>query len=234
MSRTVLIVSLPLLALAAPALAAEQTFMVTGFEGIAAAGPHKVIVTTGKAPSVRAVGARQDLDRLKIEVKDQTLRIGQMKSGSWLSWSGDGEPVTLYVTTRQLRSAKLAGSGDVAIDRMDGRSVKLNISGAGDLNVGVVKADELDIAIAGSGDIAMTGTCDKASISIAGSGNVEATGLKCKSLTGKVAGSGNMIAEVSATADLRVMGSGDITINGTARCTTKTMGSGSVRCGDRS
>lgn len=228
------LVALPLLAaplLAGPAQAAEQRFMVTGFEAIASAGPHKVIVTTGKSPSARAVGARDDVERLQIEVDNNTLRIDRKRDGDWLSWK-DSKPVTIYVTATQLHSAKLAGSGDMAIDRMKGDAVKLNLAGSGDLNVGIIKADALDVSVTGSGDLAMTGTCNTAGISIAGSGNVEAAGLTCQSLTGKIAGSGNIKADVAKTADLKVMGSGDITITGKAKCDVKTVGSGHVSCGN--
>ena len=217
-------------AIAAPAHAAEKSFMVTDFSGVSSAGAHKIVVTTGKSPSVRAVGDREDIDRLKIEVNDGTLRIGHKGSGGWLNWR-KAEPATIYVTTHKLSTAKLAGAGDMVVDRMSGDAVKLSLAGAGDLSVGVVKSESLDVSVAGSGDIAMTGTCDAATVSIAGSGNVEAVGLKCQTISAKVAGSGNIKADVAKTATLRIAGSGDIEIHGNAKCDVRTTGSGRVRCG---
>jgi hypothetical protein len=228
--KRALLVALPLFALAAPALAAEQKFTVTGFEGISVSVPHKVIVTTGKAPSVRAVGDQKSIDRLEVEVTSGTLRIREKKSDTWFSWK-DGEVLTIYVTTHTLDSARLAGSGDVAVDRMKGQDVKLSLAGSGDLNVGVVTADRMDVSLAGSGDMAMTGTCGAATISIAGSGNIDAPGLKCQSLTGKIAGSGDITADVAKHAKLSIAGSGDIKILGKPQCEVRTLGSGKVSCG---
>jgi len=228
--KRVLLAALPLFALATPAFAAEQKFMVTEFEGISVSVPHKVIVATGKAPGVRASGDRKSLDRLEVEVTSGTLRIREKKSDTWFSWK-DGEMLTIYVTTHTLSSARLDGSGDIAVDRMKGQEVKLSLAGSGDLNVGVVTADNLDVSLAGSGDMAMTGTCGAASFSIAGSGDIEAPGLKCQSLTGKIAGSGDIVTEVVKAAKLSIAGSGDIRILGKPQCEVKTLGSGKVSCG---
>ena len=230
MKRALLAAAPMLLALAAPALAAEQSFMITGFDALSVSVPHKVIVTTGKAQSVRAVGDRAVIDRLEIDVSDQTLRIREKKTDSWFSWK-DHDPLTIYVTTHALKGVRLAGSGDVAVDRMKGQDVKLSLAGSGDLNVGVVTADRMDVSLAGSGDMAMTGTCGNATVSIAGSGNVEAPGLKCQSLTGKIAGSGNITTDVVKAAKLSIAGSGDIKITGNPQCEVKTVGSGRVSCG---
>jgi uncharacterized protein YaiE (UPF0345 family) len=230
MKRAILAVA-PLLALSSPALAAEQKFTVTGFESISVSVPHKVIVATGKAPGVRAVGDQKSIDRLEVDVASGTLRIREKKSDTWFSWK-DGEVLTIYVTTHTLNNARLAGSGDVAVDRMKGQDVKLSLAGSGDLNVGVVTADRIDVSLAGSGDMAMTGTCGAATISIAGSGNIDAPGLKCQSLTGKIAGSGDITTEVVKHAKLSIAGSGDIKILGKPQCEVKTLGSGKVSCGD--
>ncbi len=228
--KRALIATLPLLALAAAASAAEQRFTVTGFEGISVSVPHKVIVATGKAPSVRAVGDQKSIDRLDIDVSSGTLRIREKKSDTWFSWK-EGEMLTIYVNTHTLKDARLAGSGDIAVDRMKGQDVKLSLAGSGDLNVGVITADRMDISLAGSGDMSMTGTCGAATISIAGSGDVEAPGLKCQSLTGKIAGSGDITAEVVKNAKLNIAGSGDIKILGKPQCDVRTLGSGKVSCG---
>jgi hypothetical protein len=218
------------LAAALPASAAEQHFMVTDFDAIAASGQHAIVVTTGKPPSVRAVGDRKDIDRLDIDVSGRTLRIDTKRSGDWLSWKHRG-PVTIYVTTHAVRSARLAGSGDMAIDRMKGEDVKLGVAGSGDMNVGVIDARVVDVSVAGSGDLAMTGKCENASVSVAGSGNINAPGLKCQTLNGKVAGSGNIVIEASKTATVKVAGSGNVSVRGSAKCEVKTMGSGRVECG---
>ena len=105
--KRALLVALPVLALATPTFAAEQKYTVTGFEGISVSVPHKVIVATGKAPSVRAVGDQKSIDRLEVEIASGTLRIREKKTDTWFSWK-DGEVLTIYVTTHTLGNARLA------------------------------------------------------------------------------------------------------------------------------
>jgi len=45
-----------------------------------------------------------------------------------------------------------------------------------------------------------------------------------------IAGSGDVTAQSSGTAELRIMGSGDVTVTGGAKCTVSKMGSGSAHC----
>ncbi len=221
-----------LLALSSPALAAEKTFMTTGFTAINVAGMHRVVVTTSTAPLVRAVGEQSMIDRLKIEVNGQTLKISESKDSGW-SWSGNvSEPVTIYVTTHSLEHARLTGSGDFEVDYMHGDRVSLSLSGSGDMNVAKLHAANLDISLTGSGDIKAAGECNEAQISLTGSGDVDAAALTCKVLDAKISGSGNVVADVSRAARLNTVGSGNMTITGSSTCEVKASGRGRIRCGE--
>ena len=213
----------------AVAQAAERNFMVTGFNEIEVAGPFDVTVNVGRGQSVRAQGAERDLERLRIQVVGNELRIGSRERG-WTDWS-KSEPVRIQVTVPSLRAVSLAGSGDVRVDRVKADSFKASLSGSGDLSVGMLAAGDVKLSLAGSGDITAAGSCSSADVSIAGSGDVRIPSLKCQTLSGSIAGSGGIDANVSRTAKLSIMGSGDVTVAGGAKCDVSKMGSGSVRCG---
>lgn len=214
---------------ATQAHAAERNFTVTGFDQIEVAGPFDVVVNVGKGPSVRAVGEAKDLDRLKVEVEGRELGIGT-KERRWNDWSGT-QPIKIFVTVPSLKSASLAGSGDVQIDRVRGEDFAGSIAGSGNLTIAALNATTAKFSIAGSGDLVASGSCRSASVSIAGSGDVNIGGMRCQSLTAKVAGSGSINANATQTAKVSIMGSGDVTVSGGAKCDVSKMGSGSVRCG---
>lgn len=210
------------------AWAAERKFTVTSFNEIEIAGPYNVVVNVGKGQSVRAVGEADDLDRLKVEVSGNELRIGS-KDRSWTDWSRS-KPINILVTVPALKAVALAGSGDMQVDRVKSDAFVASIAGSGDLTIASLTANNARFSIAGSGDLTASGSCRTAEVSIAGSGDVEISGLRCQSLAARVAGSGDITANATETAKLSVMGSGAITVSGGAKCDVSKMGSGSARC----
>jgi hypothetical protein len=214
---------------ASPVSAAERNFAVGGFDEIEVAGPFDVVINVGKARSVRAAGDADDLDRLKVEVRGNELHIGS-KERRWTDWSRS-QPIKIWVTVPTLKSASVAGSGDMQIDRVKGDSFNASIAGSGDLTIAALSATNAKFSVAGSGDLTASGSCRAADVSIAGSGDVNIGGLRCQSLKASIAGSGGINANATQAAKLSIMGSGDITVSGGAKCDVSKMGSGSVRCG---
>ena len=217
-------------ALAATAAQAEtRSFPATGFDRIGSSGPWDVSIATGKAASVRAEGATEDLDHMRIEVKDGRLEIGSKRGWSWKSWKRTGK-VRVWVTMPSLRAVGLAGSGDVRVDRANAKAFKGSIAGSGNLSIGSLTTDSADFSIAGSGDISAAGKCSSADVSIAGSGSVAISGLLCQTLSASIAGSGDILAHATKTASISTVGSGDVTVTGGAKCSVKKAGSGGAHC----
>ena len=210
---------------------ASRDFQVGSFEKVALRGSHDVIVTVGGAPSVRAEGDADAIDRLEISVEDGELRIGTERHSGW-SFGGkrDRHKVVIHVTVPALAGASLAGSGDIRIDKVEGDRFAGSIAGSGDLDIAAVRVGRADFSIAGSGGITAKGAADSSNISIAGSGSIDAGGLVAKTAKVSVAGSGDVRANATETADVSVMGSGDVTMSGSARCKVSKMGSGNVSC----
>jgi hypothetical protein len=232
----------PLLALGACGMSAHEKsgasghngrrdFQVGGFDRVELAGSQNVIVTVGGAPSAYAEGDTGLLERLEVRVEDGVLKIGQ-KRGNWsFGWSRDHGPVTVHVTAPSLRGAKVAGSGDMKVDKVQGDDFTAAIAGSGELEVASLTAKTTNFDVAGSGGVTATGTADSTDISIAGSGDVRTAGLQVKRAKVSIAGSGNVEAKAMETADISIMGSGDVVITGTAKCSITKMGSGDARCG---
>lgn len=205
----------------------ERSYAATGFTAVELAGPDDVDVSVGGNYAVSASGDAKTLDRLKIERRGDTLYVGR-RNGIDLGDEGD---VKIHVTLPALRVAKLAGSGDLAIDRASGTAFDGSIAGSGDLTVGELKVAAASFSIAGSGNVVAAGDVQRLAVKIAGSGDVKAERLRASAADISIAGSGAVKARVNGPANVKLLGSGDVDLGPDARCTTKTAGSGSVRCG---
>jgi Putative auto-transporter adhesin, head GIN domain len=212
--------------------AVERAFPVGSFTGIAVAGPYEVGVHTGAAPSVRARGSEDALDRLQVEVEDGKLKISSERHFSLFGWGfwRTHDKVRLNVTVPSLDHAAVAGSGGISIDRVTGAKFEGKVAGSGDLTVAAVDAADIELSIAGSGDVSATGKAKSARYKIAGSGDIRAADLTVEHVEVSIAGSGSVVGKATATAAVKVAGAGDVTITGGAKCTVSKAGVGNVNC----
>lgn len=212
--------------------ATDRSFPVGAFTGIAVAGPYEVTVHTGAAPSVRARGSEDALDRLKVEVEDGRLKITSERHFSLFGWGfwRSHDKVSLNVTVPLLDRAAIAGAGGISIDRVTGARFEGKIAGSGDLNLAAVDAGEIELAIAGSGDVRAAGKAKNVRYKIAGAGDIHAADLTAENAEVSIAGSGSVAGRATATAAIKIAGSGDVTITGGAKCTVSKAGVGNVNC----
>jgi hypothetical protein len=210
----------------------SRNYNVGNFQQIEVDGPYDVDVRTGSNPGVSARGGEKLLERTTVEVEGDKLVIRPEHNHSFFNfgWGSRGK-ATFTVTVPQLSGAKIAGSGDISIDKVTGANFDGAVAGSGGLDVGTLDVQQLKLSIAGSGSLkAGTGKAQSAKYDIAGSGDIEAAAIQTQSLFASIAGSGGIKAHASGTADVSIMGSGDIEVAGGAKCTVNKAGSGSARC----
>ena len=198
------------------------------FTVLSSMGPDNVIFQQGKSFSVRAEGDPDVIERLRYKLSDGNLKIGRIRERG-LGW--DSGTATVFVSAPSLEAAKLAGSGNIDVDKMNADSAKVSIAGSGNVKVQKLKTESLKGSIAGSGNLNIAGKVEQTSISIAGSGNVKGKKLKADTISVKIAGSGDVVLSSDGTVDAKIAGSGNVRVHGNAKCTSKTPGSGSVTCG---
>jgi hypothetical protein len=228
------ILPLALLALAAvPASAAERNYSITDFDRVQVDGPYRVTLTAGRSSSARAEGSTEALDHVAIDVQGGTLRIRRNRS-AWGGYPAEGVgPVTVALTTRDLRNAAVVGSGSLDIDRAKGVRVDLTVSGSGRLTVADVDADTLVVGLLGGGRIALAGRARQLRAVVQGSGDLDARGLVAEDAQIGSETAGNVAVTAAKTAKVTATGPGDVDILGSPTCTVQAKGSGQVRCGGR-
>lgn len=227
---------LALLALAlsaVPAAAAERRYSVTDFDRIVVEGPYIVRLTVGTSTTAVASGSQAALDRASVDVQGQTLRIRRNRS-SWAGGSGAQEgPLTIELTTRNLRSARLVGPASVDIDRAAGLRVTMIVEGSGRLRAANVEADNLEIGLAGSGRIELAGTAETITADIQGSGDVDASRLRGETATITTGTTGEVAFHTVRAATVNAFGLGNVTVAGGGDCTVRGPSADLVRCSSR-
>src|SRR5206468_9037998 len=104
-----------------------ETRQVGDFRAVEVEGPADVAVTVGSAPSLTVTADDNLLEHVVTEVREGTLFVG-MKPGSYSPRVG----LKVVATATALDSAKVSGSGDLALSGLSGERFRIQISGSGD------------------------------------------------------------------------------------------------------
>jgi len=216
---------------AVPASAADRNYSVTDFDRIIVEGPYVVRVAVGRSTSARASGTREALERLLIDVTGQTLRIRRDRTGDRSGSSVQAGPVTIDLTARTLRSARLIGPGSLDVARAEGLRVELAVQGSGRLRATSVVADSLSIGLLGSGRIEVAGTAEAVRATVDGTGDLEGSGLRTEAANIVSNTLGTVAFAVSREANVNAMGLGNVIITGRPSCNVSGPGAGQVACG---
>jgi hypothetical protein len=146
-----------------------------------------------------------------------------------------GSRPVVIVTSPELNSLDVTGSGSAEADTLSGGFVRLRVTGSGDLFAGFVLADDLeisvtgsgdaevdealsqeaDLTVTGSGDIVVAGSSENGVMRITGSGNIEAPDFILLSATETITASGNIHTHVVNSLTAVISGSGNIYLRGT-------------------
>jgi hypothetical protein len=219
------------LAAAAPAGAAERRYPVTDFDRIRVEGPYDVRVVTSGPSAATATSDPAGLEHVSIDVEGRTLRIRPNRNAWGSSRNATPGPLRVDVTTRDLRSATIIGSGSLSIDRASGLRVDLSLSGSGSLTVAAADADRLDIGLLGAGTIALAGKAKQLRASVQGSGGLDAAALQAADVELTLDTSGSVAVGAVRTAKVRAIGTGDTQIVGKPTCTVTGPAAVYVKCG---
>jgi hypothetical protein len=226
-----IMLALALLGLASPAQAAERRFTVSGFDRVQVDGPFVVTLAVGKPPSAVATGSPAALDRVSVAVEGRTLRIRPNRA-AWGAAPKAGEGgVAIAISTHELASAVVNGSGALAIDKAKAMRFDLGLSGSGRVTLGQVDVDRLNVQLLGAGGVSIAGKAKQLRATITGQGSLQAPGLVAEDAELSADTSGAISLGVRRSAKIAASGAGDVTIAGTPACTVTGAGAGRVACG---
>ncbi|GEQ97294.1 hypothetical protein JCM17844_09310 [Iodidimonas gelatinilytica] len=191
-------------ALAAPV---TQTRDVPSFTKIAINGSIDADITVGPKRSVAITADAEDQDRIKTEVRGDTLVI-RMKGR--FQHSGDMQAT-------------------IQVPKLEG----IDINGSSDAVIAGIDSEDFEININGSGDVSAQGRCDEAEYEINGSGDISAFDLVCNDIDVEINGSGDTDVYAEKSIQISISGSGDVTAKGSPKVKhMRSSGSGSFQMKD--
>lgn len=210
------------------ASAQGDTRQVSGFSSIASGGPFDVHIKINGTESLRISGSAEAISKIETKVENGTLQIRW--KDHW-NWHGDQHygHIDIYVTAKSLSDVANAGSGNMTVDgTVKGNEVDVTLSGSGSISA-TVKASDLHTSLSGSGSIHLDGSADKAEINISGSGSFNSKELRTNSARVQVSGSGSAYLIAEKTISGHIAGSGNVVYSGNAtEEDVRTAGSGHV------
>ena len=196
---------------------------LAGFEEIEISGSPSVCYTQADSFSVCVKGTNEAVGNLLTEVDGKTLSIRNRGKIKLVNISfDDNNSLTVYVTSPDLTSIRLNGSGDFeAQGRVDTDKMDIVLRGSGDIDMKDIICDRCDVELIGSGDISL-GSLDavEASATLVGSGDVSLGLLHVKDTHLSLKGSGDINADFKegcGAVECELRGSGDISLKGAVK-----------------
>ncbi|MGC4252883.1 MAG: head GIN domain-containing protein [Sphingobium sp.] len=211
---------------ASGASAVQDWSALKDFTAIEAVGPDDVVVTIGNGFAVKAEGDPNAVEKLEITVDHGRLKVGRKSQ-----WTGSGDKgATVRVTMPAIAAVTLTGSGDVDLDRAEGKALDLSLTGSGDMEIGAVKIGALKADVTGSGSLEIAGMADEGKLSLTGSGDIDGEKLKLGKAEASLLGSGDIDFASDGAVAITITGPGNVTVKGKAQCRTSGIGPGKARC----
>lgn len=225
-------VALAALLFSGAAQAAEKRLLIGSFDDVVIDGDMQIMIETGKSPSARATGDRNQLDLLKMDREGNTLRIRMASEPNQNRSKTPSEPLRIFITNRHVRDILLRGNGrlDVSAIKDEGPS-QINLLGSGEIKIGVLNIDKLEANITGYGKLIIgSGMVRQSSVIIDGGANFDAPGLTSRLLDLTHRGNANSNTAVQESAVIDNSGSGSIRIGGPGACFIKNPGQATITC----
>lgn len=204
-----------------------ETRITGDYDGIKISGFFDVNLVAGKEGKITIKGEENLLSSIKVEVKDNILKI-YVESFKNIRPSS-GKDIEITVPFEKISEVSLSGSGNIqSKDVIKNDKLSAKLSGSGNFNL-AIDSNEFELNLSGSGNVHLKGTADNFITKLSGSGDIDAGSLKSKNVDVNVSGSGNSKVTCNEKLTARVSGSGNIKYAGNPeKRDVKVSGSGNI------
>jgi hypothetical protein len=199
----------------------ERVLNVSNFKGVKLSCDAKVFITQGDIFEVVAVGEKNVIEELELDVDNDTWNIefdDCMKNYD----------LEIYITMPSIKYLAVSGSGEIRGDNFFSvQDIVLRVSGSGGLCLGLY-VEEVDGKISGSGRVELEGEAEFLDFDISGSGDLKAFNMPVEKADINISGSGDASVHVLEVLDVRISGSGNVLYKGHPVINSHISGSGDV------
>ncbi len=189
----------------AAAHAETRTYDLSGFTVVEASAGVDVEVAVGGDYSIRAEGEPEALERLRLEIDDDTLEIGREHDRGFFTF-GRKWNVTVYVTTPSLTGARASSGADLTASGID--------------------AGEFSASVSSGAEATLSGTCGTIKARGSSGADLNAEALKCTRAVADVSSGADLDLNATDSVDADASSGGDITVYGGAKNTNIDKSSG--------
>ncbi|HCQ66366.1 MAG TPA: hypothetical protein DIU07_14985 [Rhodobacteraceae bacterium] len=201
---------------AAPVLAAERTFDVSGFSEVAAGSGLAVEIVQGEGFAVTAEGTPRGLKRLEIDKRGDRLVIEREARGlerfSPLMMALADE-VVVRVTLPELVAVSASAGSDVTARGSASDTFSAEASSGADLVLSGIDADVVTLEASSGSGLEAAGRCGALGAEASSGADLEARGLACDSARAR-ASSGASIEITAATVEAEAQSGADVDVWG--------------------
>ena len=198
---------------------------ISTFDEIIVTGPFDVYVTKADSFALRINAEENLIPEIKTRIVGKKLYV-ETEDNHCLR---NNLPINIYVSTDNLKEAKLTGSGLIEIDSVDYDYFNITSTGSGDIEVKNITTGKIEVKLTGSGEVKAIGTADESEIDLMGSGDIRFINLVQKTCSAITTGSGDTYVHVTNNLNATITGSGDIYYKGSPSVESNITGSGKLR-----
>lgn len=180
---------------------------IPDFRGIAVGYGIRAEVKPGPK-SVRLEGNKDDLARVKLEVKDGVLTTQVEKTSMF--FNKGLKDVRLYITSPRVESVAASGGADVDAEATRVDTFEVAASGGSEVELTGVDSQHLQVAASGGSEVELKGSARELKVTGSGGSVIEADELRTESL--QVTASGGTRVEASPERSIQGVLSGGSTV----------------------
>jgi hypothetical protein len=204
----------------------SQTREVNDFHAIEIEYPAQIIITQGKAASVKVEAEDNVLPGLITQVKNGTLNIFYK--------SDDGKHVNptkavkITIVVKSLDDVQFSSAGELTINGLKTDELDFSLNGAGKVVLDDITAKTIKLDLSGAGSLEASGVVDALDVNISGFGSYEGADLHSQTAKINISGAGSATTWVDDELDASVSGAGSINYYGSPSVSKNVSGVGSV------
>ena len=208
----------------------EEIRNISNFKGIRISSGIDLYIKQGNVESVRIMGDKGKLEKVKTEREGDILRIYTGNSKGWFNFDFDWSnknPIKAYVTVKNLNSIAATGGSDVFSEgKLD--LIKLDVKATGGSDVKLdLDTDELTCETTGGSDVTLSGTATVFKAMATGGSDLKAKNLRTNFCS--ISSTGGSDAHVWAEKEISISATGgsDVYYKGNARVVQSNSSGGS-------
>ena len=189
------------------------------FSKIEIRGQYDATITAGKDYSVTVKGYKQDLEEVRVDVKNGSLALDHTYKNRPICFFCRRQTPAVLITLPQLDFLRLSGSSDADVSGFRADSFTAVVSGASDITVaGSYK--KLSLSLSGSSNAEISGSAQALEIKASGASSIDSSDCDAQDVTIEASGATNAIVKaaqhlesnLSRASDLKYYGSPQVTV----------------------